>query len=499
MKNSTKSLMVVIILFLCIPLSVFSQTTFIENQPVESYTLRDVRFDVKGITLERLLRNKANIKIGKEFSDRASLEAYLTERKQILVNERTLEQVSVNYTVEEQDSGIFLVDVFVSTTDSWNIIALPYFRYDTNEGLVLSLRGRDYNFLGSMQALILNLDYSMDEQGRQSYGGYTAFGIPFQVLGHDAGVNASQTIKVHYDGRPVTSLTNLSYWMRFSELGFPLTLEAAQGLQLNPDEVANDLDPYLLNSSLSLSAAIPTGLTVGTLGSLSYTPSIAVSQLWRLDSAVRADRHGPIASFSHGLSLGRIDWVANMRKGFSASLSNTTNYNLTSKAFDTGLDASIRYHATLDGKIGLNSRAFGFYSITETARGGLGAYMRGILNARLSGTAFTLVNLEAPVKLFDFPTHLFIKKNWLDFEFQMSPFVDLAYLESGTSLLLSEKLWYSGGLEFFVYPLRMRTFIVRASIGFDLDAVVDNASLWDPSLRDGASPYEVFFGLGLFL
>ncbi|MHB8129604.1 MAG: hypothetical protein ACYDEX_11455 [Mobilitalea sp.] len=188
-----------------------------------------------------------------------------------------------------------------------------------------------------------------------------------------------------------------------------------------------------------------------------------------------------------------------MRKGVSANLSHGIAYNLRSAAFDTSIDATLRYHATLDGKFGINSRAYGFYSIVDVARGGLGSNLRGILNARLSGTAFVVVNLEAPVKLFDFPTHLIIKKNWFDFEFQMSPFLDMAYLESGTSLPLGEKLWYSGGLEFFVYPLRMRTFIVRASIGFDLDAVVDNASLWDPSPRDGASPYEVFFGLGLFL
>jgi hypothetical protein len=44
----------------------------------------------------------------------------------------------------------------------------------------------------------------------------------------------------------------------------------------------------------------------------------------------------------------------------------------------------------------------------------------------------------------------------------------------------------------------MRTFIVRASAALDLDAVIRNKSLTAPSPRDGGSPYEIFFGLGLF-
>jgi len=44
----------------------------------------------------------------------------------------------------------------------------------------------------------------------------------------------------------------------------------------------------------------------------------------------------------------------------------------------------------------------------------------------------------------------------------------------------------------------MRTFIVRASAAFDLNAVINNKSFTKPSPRDGGSPYEIFLGLGLF-
>ncbi|PKL06644.1 MAG: hypothetical protein CVV53_03260 [Spirochaetae bacterium HGW-Spirochaetae-9] len=465
----------------------------------EVYTIRNVKFLIKGMTMERILRYKADIQPGTPFPDRESLEKYLAERRQILMNERVLADVNIEYTTSPTSSGSYLADITVRTTDSWNIIGLPYFRYDTNDGLLLSLRGRDYNFLGSMRALVLNLDYTRDADGKSSYGGYTSFGIPFKLLNHDAGLDASQSLSVHADDRPITSLSSIGFWMRFPEPGFPLTFSASQGLQFNPEATSTDTDPYFFLSSLSLSAAIPTSLNAGKFGKIYYSPAISTSLYWRPDVIVRNDRKGLTPAFSHSLSFGRVDWIENMRNGLSASISNTLKYNLLTAVDTIDLDASVQFHATSGGKIGFNSRTMGFFSFTDSTRGSLGTNMRGIKTARLWGTEAAFLSLEMPVKLFDFPTHLLIKKNWFDFEMQMSPFLDLGYVGGGSGTTLADKVWYGTGLEFFVYPLRMRTFIVRASLGFDLDAIIKNQSFTEPSPRDGYSPYELYFGLGLFL
>lgn len=463
------------------------------------YIINDVHFDIRGMTMERILRYKAAIKLGQSFSDRGSLDAYLAQRKQVLLNERVLASVDIEYSLVNESQNRYLVNVRVKTVDSWNIIGLPYFKYDTNDGLLFSLRGRDYNFLGSMQALVLNLDYSLDEEGQDSYGGYTSFGIPFKLLDHDAGIDASQTLDIHADERPITSLTKLGLWMRFSELGFPITFSASQGLQLNPDAILGDPDPYFFQTYAAFSAALPLDLIDPKYGSLSYRPTIYTNTYWRPDAEVRDDRKGLTLAFSHELALGRLDWISNMRRGLSASVSNTDKYNILTATATLDFDATLQFHATLDGRIGLNSRLTGFYSLLDTTRTGLGTYMRGIKSSRLKGNEAAFLSLEMPVKLFDFPTHVFIGKNWFDFELQMSPFVDLAYVGDETVLETADRLWYGGGLEFFVFPLRMRTFIVRASLGFDLDSVIRNKSFTEPSPRDGYSPYEVYFGLGLFL
>ena len=220
---------------------------------------------------------------------------------------------------------------------------------------------------------------------------------------------------------------------------------------------------------------------------------------WRPDAEVRDDRKGLTLAFSHELALGRVDWISNIRRGFSASVSNTDKYNILTATATLDFDATLQFHATLGGRIGFNSRLTGFFSVLDSTRTSLGTSMRGIKSSRLQGNEAAFLSLEMPVKLFDFPTHVFIGKNWLDFELQMSPFVDLAYVGDETIIEAADRLWYGGGLEFFVFPLRMRTFIVRASLGFDLDSVIRNKSFTEPSPRDGYSPYEVFFGLGLFL
>ena len=464
----------------------------------EVYSIRKVFFIIKGQTNRNVLRYKADIQPGTEFKDKASLEDYLAVRRQVLLNERVLDDVSVEYSLEQMRPDFYFVDVTVYTSDSWNIIGLPYFRYDSNEGLLLSLRGRDYNFLGSMQALVLNMDYQNDENGKNSYGGYTSFGIPIRIFDHDSGLDASQTLNVHADDRPVTSVSNLGFWTRFMEPGFPVTLSISQGLQFNPDEILNDTDPYFFLSSLSFSASIPTNIKVKKLGMINYAPTLSAYLYWRPDAIVRDDRKGFTLSYTHGLSFGRIDWMRNMRKGLSVDLTNTIKHNFLTLSNTFDLDYLLEYHATLKGAVGIDTRVTGFISLTDSTRTDLGTYMRGIKTSRLSGTDALFATLETPVKLFDFPTHLIIGKNWFDFELQTAPFFDFGYVENDATASLADKLWYGAGLEFFVFPLRMRTFIVRASLGFDLDAVIRNKSFTAPSPRDGQSPYELFFGLGLF-
>ena len=127
----------------------------------------------------------------------------------------------------------------------------------------------------------------------------------------------------------------------------------------------------------------------------------------------------------------------------------------------------------------------------------LGQYMRGILDPRMSGVLASILNVNLPIKLFDFPTHVFIKTHILDFEFQAQPFLDLGLLRPDYSSSPSgDWLWSSGGLELLFFPVGFRSFTVRASAGWDLKNVAATHSL-TAETPDGYKPYEVYLGLTL--
>jgi len=212
----TSGLFLGILLILYAPFIAFSEENIV-------YTLRSVSFKITGVTRERVLRQKANITTGIEFATLEDFERYLEQRRQTLLNERVLADVKAEYTLEKGDEGRIFIDITFITQDSWNIIALPYFKYDSNEGLVLSARGRDYDFLGSMQTLILNIDYRIDQSGRHSYGGLASMNLPFQLAGYDASVSIYEDLAVHADNRPTSSISNLGFSVVFPTRSHPVT------------------------------------------------------------------------------------------------------------------------------------------------------------------------------------------------------------------------------------------------------------------------------------
>ena len=321
--------------------------------------------------------------------------------------------------------------------------------------------------------------------------------MPFVLGSFQASVGASSSLTIYADGTPMASSTSLSFSLTDKSFGFPLTYSVSQGLTTNPDAVSNDSDPYYLSDSATVSTSFMLNDSLGALGELDYSPSFTLSQMWRFEAPVRSDRQGPVASFTHGLTWGRVDWVGNREKGLQISLSNTDSFNFQFLSNSISLDASAGYYQPLIGPFAIKTRLQLFDQPTGGQRTTIGGSMRGILDGRINGVAGAFFNADLPIKLFDFPAHLLIGKDWLDFQAQIAPFLDLGevlpyYGESFSS----DTTWISGGLEGYVFPLRMRSFIIRGSLGFDLKNFLAMHSL-TAKTPEGWIPYELFFGLGL--
>ena len=508
-----------------------------ESVSTGPYVLRSVDFHIVGRTKDFVLMNLIDPYqklVGSSFPDRASLDAYVADKVRILTSQRVLASVTPSYEVKPASGGGFDVALRFDVVDSWNIIALPYGKYDSNNGLLLSLRGRDYDFLGSAQPLELNLNYQRSPGGVSSYGTQFNFTAPFQAAGAVLDLGFAESGQFWTDGT-ASSITSTSITYNLPGLGLPASITAAQGFSYDAMAPDPDPDPWYLDESLAATATVPITGSLGTwrgvdLGPLTYIPAVEQDYAWRPGSTITYygdgtppgafdptmaqalqnspqyyGRGGALTIVSNALAFGRVDWVGNLREGLSLSIAGRAAYNAQWNDLIGDLTLQGELFAQWERRLGLGVRLLGmdrfsghFSGTQNDSMTMLGQYLRGIIDKRISGVQAAILNLDLPIKLFDFPSHAFIQTRALDFEMQAQPFLDLALARPDYSSSFSNAwLWYSGGLELLFYPQGLRSFIVRLSAGWDLKNVFATRSL-TAQTPDGSSPYELFIGLDLF-
>jgi hypothetical protein len=504
-----------------------------------TYMIRSVDFRIQGRTKDFVLMaliDPYQKILGSSYPDKESLDAFVSDRTRLLLSQRVLASVTPSYEATETPGGGHDVALHFATTDSWNIIGLPYAKYDSNDGLLLSLRGRDYDFLGSGQPLELNLNYQNSPSGVSSYGWQFDFTAPFRALGAVWDLSFVEDGQFWTDGT-TSSIASASITYNLPGLGFPASATASQSYSYDANAPGPDLDSWYLDESASATAKIPISGSLGSwlgveLGPVSYVPSIELDYAWKpgttlqyygkgtapsdLDTIVAQalqncpeyyGRGGVLSTLSNGLALGRVDWAGNMREGLSVSLTSREAYNAQWKDLFGDVIVDAELFAQWNENLGFVARLYGMGRLSGNFPDDyltmLGQYMRGIIDSRMQGVQVLVLNGNLPVKLFDFPTHALIKTRALDFELQAQPFLDLGLARPDySSSFSSDWLWYSGGLELLVYPLGLRSFTIRASAGWDLKNVFATHSLtaMTPPTAEapaGYSPYEIYLGLNL--
>jgi hypothetical protein len=503
------------------------------GSPAGPYVIRSVDFKIEGRTKDFVLMaivDPYGKMVGSSFPDRASLDAFVADKTQLLLSQRVLASATPSYTLKSAAGGGYDVALGFATKDSYNVIGLPYGTYDSNNGLLLSLRGRDYDFLGSAQPLELNLNYIRSPDGANSYGGQLDFTAPFRALGAvwDLGFSESGQYWTYGSGSSITSAT-ITY--NLPELGFPASVTAGQSYSYDAAAPAIDPDTWYLGETASATAQIPITGSLGTwlgvdLGPIAYEPTLELDYAWKPGATLQEygngtapsdfdttiaqalqnspqyyGRGGALTTVTNALTFGRIDWAGNMREGLSVTLTSREAFNAQYDDLMSDAILNAELFAQWNGKVGVGARLLGIGRLSghfpEDDLTMLGQYMRGIVDARMTGVQALVLNGNLPVKLFDFPTHVIIGTHALDFEAQAQPFLDMALLRPDyTSAFSSDWLWYSGGLEFLFFPQGFRSFTVRASVGWDLKNVLATHSL-TATTPDGYSPYEFYLGLTL--
>lgn len=465
--------------------------------------VRSIAYEIEGRTKQYFIEKLVNIKIGQEFSDRETLAALLEDRRQLLINERVLESAEISAVFGEakpDESYPIPVDLVVSTKDTFNIIGLPYGKYDSNTGFLLALRGRDYNFFGTMEPLILNINWEVDNDGVQTPGLETKFAIPFRAAGLDWKWNLGAEL-TSPGWKDLIFSANTGITADIPLWSHALSLYAIQRFDIGAEDSAGVpySDEYFLTTSSGAYYSLRI-LSTEHFGDLVVQPKLDVSYRWWPKGLTDPSlQNTPVVTPSVGASIGRVDWKDNFREGAEASATLSTSYYVSDGSMVTTISGSASVFFALDF-FGPSARVSGFSRLNGSIDTSAGDPVRGVLNSRISTSDALFLNLDLPFRLIRFSPADWFGIPWMryfHFEQHWSPFIDLALVEESGRLFSPSDMWVGSGLEVITYPKVFRSFYFRISLAWDLRDVLQLRSLTGQSPRDGRGISEFFFGVGL--
>lgn len=466
-----------------------------ENQ---LYVISGFEFDIKGRTRPNALIYNGEFNTGEELHGQEELDHYIQDKTQMLINQRVLkDNVALDYSIgEQQEDGSCPVIVIIKVEDSWNVIALPRPSYKSDSGFDLTIKARDYNFLGTMNPLRVDLGYKYDENKRHSADFLIDSNTFFNAFGYNWNFNFDNLFRY----RPQVdepyyyqNITGLSMELPFRNTTFTFGFEESFNYgEENEDRYLLFYDEEFqhglyMASRLYTTWEIPTGLMVSRFGELTYVPGISatfnheLAEKWKL----LPFRIGPFLGFDHSLGFEKIDWHSNYREGLSVSVGNSYNldfYRLNNDLAPLSITVSFTGigHFILSDFFAVSTRLMyrywyyhdpDFYDQASNA-------LRGIADKSICADNMLSLNMDFPLRILLFTPSTWIKDTRLfrffDFELHLSPVIDMALYhtpqsETTTEVSFSPKnIALSGGLELVFFPLSFRSLYIRFGYAMNL-------------------------------
>lgn len=466
-----------------------------------AYRITRIHYDIDGRTRRWALEDLLDIEEGMDFGTQDELDAYLASQQQILLNQRILQDATIGYApivphpeTESLPVGRTVRDVvvYVQTKDTWNFVILPYFKYDSNTGLLLSIRTRDYNFFGTTQVLSIDLDYERTEDGENPFTIAADFRLPFNLFDQRWELILEESLEIEDSDIDFKISTGLGYFFTVFGLGWKaIYTESYRYLTEDPEG-----DTYYFTSRFDLGVGIDTGVTLPGFGMVNYSPNVYTEWNYTPDGISEA-RRGPSLGFVHSLGAGDYNWNGNYRHGQTVELTNDNNYRVTTEEWDRRLGFSTALYRSFwqprieeNPKAGFSTALSGFYLIdgADLEQDDAVKNARGILDDTMNGDLGLFLNLDAIITVWTFRPL---------FEAQFGTFFDVAYIRDlrgdfyeKRSFQSRRDLRYGAGIELVGFPLFARSLYVRGSLGFDLLAIEDGAAPLSSEAR------EIFIGLG---
>ncbi len=163
--------------FILVFLILFSECVF-----ASTYTISGYRFKINGKTKEETVRDLIVSKSAEQYKSEAEVKKALEKKRQTLINSRLFFEDEIFFSYDIEPSGGDNYNVFVSfvVKDAKSSLLLPYPQYDSNTGLVLGLRYKDKNFMGSGKELSVVFDAEQNDNSFKKGEYYLE--IPFEEI-----------------------------------------------------------------------------------------------------------------------------------------------------------------------------------------------------------------------------------------------------------------------------------------------------------------------------
>lgn len=462
-----------------------------------AYKIESVEYSIKGLTKAGPLSAKIPIDKNRIFSSREEFDAYIAELNTEFHNMRTIESYEITFDFLEPQNNITPVKLKIHVKDTWNIIALPYPSFDSNRGLQFKLKLKDFNFLGSLEPLTIDLIYNRNNEGKSSFEFGSGFTLPFYInpvnflWTTNMGISINEDKKLDFDFD-----TGLSASCKLGVDWITLTAGITQSIDVSASP--SEKDYYLANGFYtSLAFDIYKNQTLGTI---TWTPYFGIDGNWKFTKITKENKKGLNINWSHSFGMGKVNWINNFRQGFTVNLDNSYKYNTYKKGnVDISFNLEMKGFYSFWDRVGLYGRLDFFYNLFNKTSEKSGKILRGILNNRIStDTAFSF-NFDVPIKIGVFKWEEITGVEWtrfFGFELHITPFFDMALVhDTESNTYYNPKYgWYSGGLEIIMYPIKMRSIYARISYGHDLREIKNKDGY---AKRDGKPVSEIFIGIGL--
>lgn len=489
------------------------------------YNLNSCSWPFLGTTKEYALKNNVEVNQNIFFSNIEELEVYIKDYKQRLSNTRAFDKIEVTYTVT-QTQELNEVTLFVTTKDTVHLLAVPYPKYNSNDGFVFKLKAKDTNFFGTMNPMSTDINFTLDntqEELAYSLGFNFSFDFPFEAGIFDATWVNDYSISYTVGNEEVEWDAKTGFKFELPKNDYSYVLEIYQN-------ATNSLDYIEYNDSLYFneyfSFSLPIKLYESRLfGKLKTIPSISFSYNWDMDgiNEENTSLSSPYISIGNTIDASRMNWNNNFRTGLAFSLDTTIGINLQRELnypsisfnFKGMKEVTITEKINFLNRFGICSNFYIFNYFTKrdnpfasTDGESIGSYLRGIKDTQYfnnkpelgeSTTVPTAIILNL-----DFPYHIFstnFTKTFLkhfNFDLQISPFIDFAltYNKATNKYFALKDGFYAGGLEVLIYPKKWSSFVVRASLGVDIGSKFFSEHL-NIQWRDVVSRKEISIGIGL--